>query len=167
MDDPPLVRRFEGLRQLPRDGDGFNHRHAPSIDPQALRQRRPLDQFEDQRLAAGRVFEPVDGGDIGMIQRCKEFRLAREPCESTRIGDERFGQQLERHLAAEPRVAGSIHFAHAARTQRRQDLVGTQPRATGNLHDRADPNSAIARNRATSRSRQRMIRAGPSARRHI
>ena len=47
--------------------------------------------------AAG-VFETVDAGDVGMIQRRQEFRLALEAREPIGISGERVGQDLDRDL---------------------------------------------------------------------
>ena len=47
MNDALLMRRFEGFRDLLGEGEGFVDRDRPLLD--AICQRRPLDQFEDQR----------------------------------------------------------------------------------------------------------------------
>ena len=65
MNDPLLVRRFEGFGDLPGDGERFVDRDRPLRD--AVRQRRPLDQFEDQRPDALSLFQPVDAPDVGMV----------------------------------------------------------------------------------------------------
>ena len=47
MDDAPLMRRFEGLGDLLRDGKCLVKRNRPLRD--TVGERRPLDQFEDKR----------------------------------------------------------------------------------------------------------------------
>ena len=47
MDDPVLVRGFECLGDLPRDGECFVDRKRALRDP--LGQRRAFDQLQDQR----------------------------------------------------------------------------------------------------------------------
>jgi len=47
---------------------------------------------------------------------------------------ERRGQRLDGDVAAEPRVARAIHFAHAARAERRDNLVGAEAAAGGDPH---------------------------------
>ena len=42
------------------------------------------------------------------------------------LGRQVLGQHLDRHLAAEPRVAGPVDLAHAARAERPDDLVGSE-----------------------------------------
>ena len=77
MDDPAFVGRFERLRDLPRDRQGFfdGNRAAPD----ALRQVVALGQFHHQRPHAVGGFEPVDVRDVRMIERREQLRFAREP----------------------------------------------------------------------------------------
>src|SRR5262252_242563 len=49
--------------------------------------------------------------------------LALEPRNPLGIGRERFGQDLDRHVAIELPIAGAIHFAHAAAADARHDLI--------------------------------------------
>ena len=58
MDDPLLVRRFERVGDLPGDRQRFVERERAACDP--VGERRPLDQLEDQRVDAVRLFEAVD-----------------------------------------------------------------------------------------------------------
>ena len=62
MDDALLVRRFEADRDLSRDADGVLERDRTGRD--AIRQRRPLDQLEDERADAVRFLEAVNGRDV-------------------------------------------------------------------------------------------------------
>ena len=68
-----------------------------------------------------------------MIQRSQQPRLALEAREPLAVGRERVGQDLDRDVAPEPRVARAIDLAHAAGTQERDDLVHTQS-LTDELH---------------------------------
>ena len=67
MDDALLMGRFEGLSDLLGDRQGFIDGDRPLLD--AIGQRRPLDEFEDQRLDALSLFKPVDAPDVRMVQR--------------------------------------------------------------------------------------------------
>ena len=49
-----------------------------------------------------------------MIQRREKLRFAGKPCKSVGIEGEDVGQNLERDLPIELRVARAIHLAHAA-----------------------------------------------------
>ena len=79
MDDPLLMRRFEGFGDLSGDRQRGFDCHRPLADE--VRQGRPLDQFEDQRseLAALGLFQPVDVPDVGMVQRGEDLGFALEP----------------------------------------------------------------------------------------
>ena len=48
MDDALLVRRFERLGDLPRDRQRLVERNRALRD--AIGERRPLDQFQDERV---------------------------------------------------------------------------------------------------------------------
>ena len=63
-----------------------------------------------------------------MVQRGEQLRLALETREAVRIGREEVGQDLQRDVAIEPRIARAIHLAHAARADERDDFVGAEAR---------------------------------------
>ena len=50
-----------------------------------------------------------------MIERREQLRLALESRDAIRIAGEEGGEDLDRDVAAQARVARPIHFAHAAR----------------------------------------------------
>ncbi len=57
------------------------------------------------------------------IQRGQGLGLALKPRDPLRVGGERRGQDLDGDVAIEPRVPRPIHFAHAAGSEGRDDLV--------------------------------------------
>ena len=61
-----------------------------------------------------------------MVQRGEELRFACEAGEAFRIAAERVGDDLDRDVAPQFRVARAIDFAHAASAQRRDDLIRTE-----------------------------------------
>ena len=89
VDDALLVRRFERLGDLPRDGQRLVEGDGALRD--AIRKRRPFDEFEHERLRAVRVFETVDRRDVRMVQRGKDFGLTLEASEAIRVSGERRG----------------------------------------------------------------------------
>jgi hypothetical protein len=54
------------------------------------------------------MLEPVDRRDVRMIERGEQLRLALKARESIVVRRERIGQNLDRHVALEPRIAGAI-----------------------------------------------------------
>jgi hypothetical protein len=82
MDDVLLVRRFERVGDLSCDRQGF-YWYAAGPRPRGLRrlrnavgEGRALDELHHERLHARRLFEPVDGGDVRVIQRGEDFGFA-------------------------------------------------------------------------------------------
>ena len=87
----------------------------------------------------------MDGDDVGVLQRGQDLSFAQEPSQQIAVARERIGQQLEGDVALELRVSGSIHLAHGARTNAREDLVGADPGATLQGHRQAqEPPSFLA-----------------------
>ena len=106
---------------------------SSGIAPRAMRSASvlALDQFHDERADAVRFFEAVDGGDVRMVQRGEHPGFALKPREPLRVGGEGLGQDLDRDVAIELRVARAIDLAHAAGAERRQDLVRAEAGAGG------------------------------------
>ena len=70
-----------------------------------------LHQLKDQRLLPFGFFQPVDGADVGMVERGEHLGFTLEPGQSIWIVGERLRQDLQRHVAVELGVSGSIHLA--------------------------------------------------------
>src|SRR5262249_51183656 len=77
--------------------------------------------------AAGDLLEPVDGGDVRVVERGEGQRLVAEAGQRFRAHREPRRQHLEGHLALEPRVAREPHLTHAACAELADDLVGAEP----------------------------------------
>jgi hypothetical protein len=75
-------------------------------------------------LTGAALFEPVDSGDMRVVQRREELCLPFEAREAIDVAGERLGQDLDRDIALELRVASAIHLPHATRTDVRNDFVG-------------------------------------------
>ena len=68
--------------------------------PHAIRQRRPFDQFHDERLGAVDVFEAVDVRDVGVIERGECPRFAFEAREAVGILRDGRRQHLDDDIAS-------------------------------------------------------------------
>ena len=77
------------------------------------------------------MFEAVNRGDVGVIQRRQHLCFALKSGEPFGIVCERFRQNFDGHVAPELGVVGLIHLAHAARTNVREDFVGAEFSACG------------------------------------
>ena len=114
MHDAPLVRRFQGFGDLSRDRHNLVQWNRSGRD--AIRQRRTVDQLQDERVHTIGILETVDRRDIWMIERCEDLCFppeAREPVSVLRSTDG-WWQHFDRDVTAEPRVVRSIHLTHAA-----------------------------------------------------
>ena len=121
MDDPLLVRGFEGVRDLRRDSERLVDGNRPADDP--IGERRALDQLHHQGVYAVGVFEPVDLRDVRMIERREHPRFSPEAGEAIGIAGDGGQQDFDRDLAIERRVAGLVDLAHPARADTRRELI--------------------------------------------
>ena len=110
-----------------------NPRRDADSESDAVGERLAVDQLQDEgfdrqprawrRLA---LMHAVNRPDVGMVERRQEAGLAFEAGASVGIGQPEIGQDLERDVAAERRVAGPIDQAHAARAEQSGDLVRSE-----------------------------------------
>ena len=83
MDDPFVVRLFERLGDLARDGERLFERQRPL--GKALAERRTLDQLEDERPPPTIDFQAVDRRDVRVIEARQDLGLALETGETLGI----------------------------------------------------------------------------------
>ena len=76
----------------------------------------------------------IEMTDMRMIQCRNGLRFALEARFQVRIGRKMRGQNLDGYVASQPCVARPVHLSHAARAQRRLDLIRTEFRARGEGH---------------------------------
>ena len=139
MDDALAVCGVEGIGNLPGDRQRFIEGQASVGDAscaarELVGQRRPLDQLHDNRRRASGVLEAVNRGDVRMIQRCEQSRLAGKSRQPIRIAREGRWQYLDRDVPPELGVACAIHLPHAARSERTDNLERTEFRTDGEAH---------------------------------
>ena len=146
MNDALFVRRFERLGDLLRDGHRLVNRDRAVRDE--LRQVLAFDQFHHEGRDAPALFDAVDGGDVGMIQRGQGLGFALEAREPIDLVRERFGQDLDCDVAIQLRVTRAKDLAHPAFADRRGDLVDAEARARGEsqcLRDYTDAGIAVGK----------------------
>jgi hypothetical protein len=136
MDDALLVRRFQRFRDLPGDWQRLVDRDQPLGN--AVGEGGALDELHHQRLPARRVFEPVDGGDVWVIQRGEHFGFALKARQPVGVSGQRGREDLDGNLALQLRVRRPVNLPHAARAERPEDVVGAEARAIGQGHERGD-----------------------------
>src|SRR5438552_11818917 len=133
MDNSSIVRSRQPLRNLYRALYRFASRQRSAA--QTVAQRGAVKQFRDQVGSALVRAQVVDRENVGMIERACSSRLLLKSAKSVKIAAVRGGQNFDRNFAAQARVSGTVHFAHAARAKGRDDLVGTEFCAGSQRHD--------------------------------
>ena len=71
---------------------------------------------------------------FGMVEAGHGARLVFETCQAFGVRGHAGRQHLERDVTSEPAIARPVHLAHAARAERGDDLVFTEPRSGRNEH---------------------------------
>ena len=137
VDDALVVRGGEPLGDLARVVDGLARRQRAAV--QAAAQRFAFEQLRDDVGRAVVDADVVDGQDVRVIELPGGARLLLEAMQPARIRRERLGDQLDRDVAPETRIARAVDLAHAAGAEPADDLVGTD-RGAGRdgMRDAAD-----------------------------
>ena len=121
VDDPLRVGRLEGVRDLGPQVEERAELERPLADP--LRERLPLQQLHGDEVLALVLVDRVHGADAGVVEGRGGAGLALEARERVRVLGQLRGQELERDVAAELRVLGLVHDAHAPAAELRRDPV--------------------------------------------
>ena len=91
--------------------------------------RLPFKQLGDYERTPVVHPDVVDGQDVGMIEHPGRSRLLLEPAQRIGVAGEIARQNFDGDVAAEPDILCSVHLAHPARADGREDLVRTEHRA--------------------------------------
>ena len=87
------------------------------------RQVLALDQLHYNKALPLGLAESVDRGDVAVVERGQQLRLALEPRDALGVRGERLGQELDRDLAIELCVERLPHDTHPALAELLDDLV--------------------------------------------
>jgi hypothetical protein len=127
-------RGGEGLGEPGGDLQDLGGRESAFRD-QAI-EGLPLDEPHRQKVDAVHLLDGVDGDDPGVVEGGERLDLTPETIDSLRACGHRGGQDLESHLAPEPRVGGAVHLAHPAGPDRGGDAVVGEGLAGQGCHSR-------------------------------
>ena len=116
-----IAMRSTSARRIPCRGNQRIEALAPDV-------------LHHDEVVAVRRFDLVNGDDVRMIERRGGLRLLHEPAAAILVRQAVGGQHLDRHLAAQTRIARAVHLAHAARAEQREYLVRAELRAGGEPH---------------------------------
>ena len=116
MNDPFIVSGMERLGDLARHGQRFVHREWSARD--TIGQRRALDELHDERpyqvsAFGGTFLKAVQLRDVWMVQRREDLCFTPKPRNAFGVVSEVVGKDLDRHIATQLRVVGTIDLAHA------------------------------------------------------
>lgn len=98
------------------------------------RGRGSLAAFHHERVHPRGLLEPVDGGDVRVIERRQRLGLALEPRQALGVGGEGVRQDLDGHLAAERGVGGTPDLPHSAFADLGGDIVNAEAGAGSEGH---------------------------------
>ena len=120
MNDALLMRGFECFGDLLGDRECLIERDRPC----AMRSASVGPSTSSITSARCRpIFEAVDRGDVGMVQRGKTSASRSTgpgvPCRARTLGED-----LDRHVAIQPGIARAIDLAHPTHTDLGDDFIG-------------------------------------------
>jgi len=95
---------------------------------------RPSRKLHDHKSAPIVFADVVNGANIGMVQDRRGPSFAAKALQRRGIVSYAIGQKFDGDKPAEASVLCLIDHAHATRTQRALDFVGTKFRARGEVH---------------------------------
>jgi hypothetical protein len=84
---------------------------------------RTADELHHHEVGVAGLAPVVDGDDVGVPEHARGAGLAAEPIDEGGIVGQIGMEDLERHIAVEDRVVGSVDLAHAAGSDAGYDLV--------------------------------------------
>ena len=121
---PLRCARFQTIRHLRAIFQRFGEWDRPFAE--TLLERLALQIFHDEEISAILMADVVKNANVGVVQTGDGARLPLKSLPGFGIGGEMRGQNLDCHIAAEPRVAGAIDFSHTAGAQRCDNFVWTR-----------------------------------------
>jgi hypothetical protein len=107
-----LVRSFQRLGNLLRDGQRLARRQRTGGNP--FCECHALDEFQDQHGRRAGILDSVDRRDERMVQRGQDLCFAAEPGRPIAIVRDVVRKHLERDVASERRIAGTIDLSHSS-----------------------------------------------------
>ena len=120
----PCSCAASGVGNLLGDGQRLVERNRASRN--ALRQILAVDELHDEGVDVTRVFEAMNDRDVGMVQRGQDLGLTLEASEAIDIVREGRGQDLDRDVAVQFRVARAKYLPHPAFADLGNDFVNAE-----------------------------------------
>ena len=99
-------------------------RQLTSLYP--IRKRRSFNERENQPTRVFGVDDPVNGSDVGVVERSKNLGFTLKARHAFGIAQERRGQNFQRYVTLKRCVACAVDLAHAAHAEQREDFIVTE-----------------------------------------
>ena len=128
MDESLLVSGVEGLRDLREEVDGPLRLECPVLGDD-LREIGAFDVAHREEENAVLLSGLVDGDDVRMVERGRDPRLAQEALAEALVLGELGRDHLERDLAPEPCLLGTVDRTHPPAADERFDPVAGDRRS--------------------------------------
>ena len=125
MEGAPVVSGGEAPRYLERVVEGLPSGQRAFVE--SIAERLSIEQLLNDVRNPLVTPDVVDGDDVRVAQRAGRSRLHLEAALPVLVPGPLLGQPLDRHVARQPRVTGTVDVAHSAAADRRHDLVGPEP----------------------------------------
>src|SRR4029453_7141665 len=109
-----------------RNGDPEHLAEAQAVAWNERIQALPTHVLHHDEIVAVSRLDFVDRDDVRVIQRRGGVRFLDKPATTILVADAVCGQNLDGYLAVETRIARSIHLAHSACADEREDFVGPE-----------------------------------------
>ncbi len=103
---------FESFGNLAADFQCFFDGKRSLVQP--FSERLTFDQLQNQEAFAIGFLQTIDGGDVGMIERCEQLGFTLETGQPLGISGEDVRQNLDGDLSVQVCVFGPVDFAHAS-----------------------------------------------------
>ena len=152
MNHPMAMRGVQGVGDLDGDAQGFVERQRLSCQPRC--QRLAFQVLHYQEIDFCLFAYVIENADMSVLQRRDGFGFALEPRAQIRVRGEMRRQDFDGYRAIEPCVSGAIDLAHTAGADRRENLVWSEARTSGERHTALNDSISHSVNKRRLRSFQ-------------
>ena len=115
VDDAPCVRRGDGVGRLDRNTEQLAWPQTSGWNQRV--EARAVDELHHDEINIALPVELVNGDDVRVTERGEELRFAQEALAAPLVEGVIRGEDLDRDLARQTRVARQIDLTHTASRQ--------------------------------------------------
>src|ERR1700735_2451160 len=119
--DSLRVGRIEAVGDL--DADLQKLRYLDGLAANAVFESPALEQLHGDKRTSVKFSDIVNGANVGVIERGCRARFAAESLDGLRVLRNIVGKELQRNVAAQPRVLSLVNHTYASAPELFQDVV--------------------------------------------